>query len=115
MNTSAIIVNTLTLILTYTVNLGSLSYNYIAVNYKYRFPYLNSMVQTLKAKVTKCTLGILYWNHLATKIPKYCLKFQKAVSTDLVTSLEIHGCSFRFSRNLSVQKIDNRDVMNSAC
>ena len=94
MNTSAIIVNTLTLILTYTVNLGSLSYNYIAVNYKYRFPYLNSMVQTLKAKVTKCPLGILYWNHLAAKIPKYCLKFQKGVSTDLVTSLEIHGCSF---------------------
>ena len=99
----------------YTVNLGSLSCNFIVVNYKHRFPYLNLMVQTLKAKVTKCTLRLLHWNHLATKIPKYSLKFQKAVSTELVTSLEIHGCSFQFSQNLSVQKIDNRDVMNSAC
>ena len=82
--------------------MSSVSCNYIAVDKNQIFLYWNSIVQTLKAKVTYCPHRFLYRYHLPAKISKCSLKFQKPVSTDLMTSLEIHGCYFRFSANLSV-------------
>ena len=94
-----------------TVNQGPVSFNYEALNDKHVFLYLNSTIQTLKATVWESSQLFLYWNQFSTKLDKFSFKFQKTVSTDPVTNLEILGCSFWFSRNLLVEKVYDRDDM----
>ena len=78
----------------YTVNQGSFSCNYQAVNCKQVFLYSNSTVQTLKSTVSENSLMFLSWNHFPTKTTKCSLNFKNPLSTDLMTNLEIHVGSF---------------------
>ena len=96
-----------------TVNQGSFSCNYQAVNCKQVFLYSNSTVQTLKSTVSENSLMFLSWNHFPTKTTKCSLNFKNPLSTDLMTNLEIHVGSFWYSPNLLVHKIYDRDVINS--
>ena len=78
----------------FTVNQGSFSCNYQAVNCKQVFLYSNSTVQTLKSTVSENSLMFLSWNHFPTKTTKCSLNFKNPLSTDLMTNLEIHVGSF---------------------
>ena len=82
------------LLANHTVNQGSFSCNYQAVNCKQVFLYSNSTVQTLKSTVSENSLMFLSWNHFPTKTTKCSLNFKNPLSTDLMTNLEIHVGSF---------------------